>query len=406
MKKLVFITFLLFLNQFLFSQKIEKYIGKIQLKELEGIKANFVININNKDQSDSLQLFINKNAKINFLRINNENSRFQELEVKNDLPDVKKIKIKGEFPKNFKLEIDYIYPLTKIENKTFQYRKHWIEMNNFTAWFPFNRENNSFQYELEFQIPKNYRLTSVGKIKKRNSKWSITNYNNTDDIPIVISDNFNIFKSKNNKISFYTIDLSEKQRNQIADDSEIILDYYNRNFGSPSENNLIVAINPFSNPWSYTRKGYISLSLKNDYTEKDKLRLAHEIGHLWWSNNKIYGNGNDWLNEGFAEYSSLIWYKKYLSKVEYSNLLIKYKKAFDSEIKITKVKPEESAFFEITYLKGAYFLYLLGEKMGEPEMNKFLHKVNKMKINNTLDLVTLLKNEYSKYNITELLNEI
>lgn len=69
-----------------------------------------------------------------------------------------------KFPKTFSLEIAYEYPLKLIENKTFQYNPKWIELNNFTGWFPFNRENTSFRYNLDFQIPENYKLISPGNI--------------------------------------------------------------------------------------------------------------------------------------------------------------------------------------------------------------------------------------------------
>lgn len=189
-------------------------------------------------------------------------------------------------------------------------------------------------------------------------------------------------------------------------DSENILNFYTDLFGFSADNDLTVAINPFSHPWSYTRRGFISLSLKNAYAQNDKLRLAHEIAHLWWNNNKIYGNGNDWLNEGFAEYSSIIFYEQFMDRNEFATFLAKYKAAFASKVKITQARPQDSDFFEITYLKGAYFLYALKEKIGKENMNNFLQKMNESKISNTIDLLQILHDEYAKFNISDLLNEV
>lgn len=129
------------------------------------------------------------------------------------------------------------------------------------------------------------------------------------------------------------------------------------------QNKLVMTINPFSHPWSYAREGFISLSLKNDYKTDDRLRLAHEIAHLWWSNNEVYGSGNDWLEEGFAEYSSLVWYESFAGEKDFAEFLKKYKEASKLETKLSEVKPKKAEFVPVIYFKGAYLLYYLNKKM-------------------------------------------
>lgn len=296
------------------------------------------------------------------------------------------------------LNIKYQYPLTGIENKTFAYYPKWIELNNFTAWFPFNRENTNFKYDLDIKIPSNYKLISPGDITTTDEHWFIKNDNTNDDIPVVISGDFDIFQSHNKKINFYTIQLTSKQKKVILKDGNDIIKFYKQKFGKPNQNRLVITINPFSHPWSYTRKGFISLSLKNSYNTNDRLRLAHEIGHLWWSNNTIYGNGNDWLNEAFAEYSSLIWYKKYATKKEFDSLLEKYKEAYNLDLKISEVRPGDDKFVEVTYFKGAYLLYNLNQKVGNQKMMEILQEVNKNKISATSQFLRILQ-EKLKQNI-------
>jgi hypothetical protein len=244
---------------------------------------------------------------------------------------------------------------------------------------------------LDIKIPSNYKLVSPGDITTKGENWYINNNNTSDDIPVVISDDFDIFYSDNEKISFYTTQLTSERKKAILEDGNDIIKFYQQKFGKSNQNKLVITINPFSHPWSYTRKGFISLSLKNNCNTNDRLRLAHEIGHLWWSNNKVYGNGNDWLNEAFSEYSSLKWYKKYATKEEFKNLLKKYRKAYEIDLKITEVRPGDEEFVTITYFKGAYLLYNLNQKIGDKKMMKILKDVNKEKISETSEFLKILQ---------------
>lgn len=402
------ITIVLILFSFLNSkaQEITKYEGEININSLKKVKANFKILFENEDNSDSLHLFINKNAEIKNIYLNNSLVKYSVQKVENDLPDIKKISIKKDLPKSFNINLIYNYPLTSIENKTFQYNPHWIELNNFTGWFPFNRENSSYNYTLNIQIPKNYKLKSPGRITKKQDHWIIENYKLNDDIPVIISDRFEIFQSKNKKVDFYTTQLNSRQKRAILEDGNEIINFFENNFGSSNQSELLIAINPFSHPWSYTRKGFISLSLKNEYKFNDRLRLAHEIAHLWWSNNKVYGNGNDWLNEAFSEYSSLIWYKQHSTKNEFDNLLEKYRNAFDLNLKITEVKPGDNKFIEITYFKGAYLLYDLNRKIGDKKMQEILEEINRKKINKNSEFLQILNQKLNSKIVSEIRNNI
>lgn len=389
--KNLFALFLIFSFSSASCQEIKCYSGKVDLMSIKTVKADFEIHFSNKSKSDTLHLFINKNAQIENITLHSQSLPYSIEKVENDLPDIKEIIIVRKFPELFSLNIRYQYPLKEIKNKTFVYNPKWIELNNFTGWFPFNRENSSYKYELDIQIPSNYRLISPGSITKKSGHWFVKNNSISNDIPVVISDNVDIFQSDNKKVIFYTIGLNPGQRKEIHEDSNDILDFYKQKFNEPAKNGLIITINPFAHPWSYTRTGFISLSLKSNYKTDDRLRLAHEIGHLWWSNNKVYGNGNDWLNEAFAEYSSLIWFKQYASKETFNHLLEKYKRAYDLDLKITEVRPGDEHFVEVTYLKGAYLLYKLNLKVGNSTMMEVLKETNGKKVSKTVDFFNILQ---------------
>jgi hypothetical protein len=390
MKVKIFLLSLILSSAFAKAQKIMAYQGKISFDSLKILNAAFDIKYHN-DTSKEIQFYINKNAVIDSLKIDNKNILYETEFPKDFLPDLKRITIHNLFSKFFNLKISYSYSLIKIEYPTFIYNPHWIELSFYTGWFPANINDRNYSYTLDFEVPENYKIISSGKIENHQNHVTITNENNAFDIPVVLSDEFQIFHTKNNKVRFYGTHLQPKTIEDVKNTSENIFTLYEKRFGVCNSGNLIVAINSFGHPMSYSRKGFISLSFKDEFADKAKRTLAHEIGHLWWEN-APFGTWQEWLNESFAEYSSLIWAEKNMAEKDFDLLLKKYENNYEKPLKISQVKnQEDSNWFSVIYLKGAYMLYKLNKDMGDEKMDIFLHKANQMKISNTKDLLELLK---------------
>lgn len=302
------------------AQKIKNYDGKILIDSLKTLNADFKIDYSNSAEKE-FYFYLNKNAKIENLKINKAFIHYKTENGTDFMPDFKKIIIKNIFSKNFNLEIKYSYPLDKIENETFLYNPNWIELSFYTGWFPINFEDRNYSYKLDFETPEKYQIISSGSISKTKNKTTIINDENYKDILVILSDKFQIFSAKNGTIRFYGTGLSKEQIKDIQNTSEDIYNFYEEIFGKSDSKNLMVAVNPFAHPMSYARKGFISLSLKNGFANGDKKTLAHEIGHLWWKN-ASFGTYEEWLNESFAEFSALKWMQKKLSPTEFDWFLI------------------------------------------------------------------------------------
>jgi hypothetical protein len=402
----IFLLSLILSSAFAKAQKIIAYQGKISFDSLKILNAAFDIKYHN-DTSKEIQFYINKNAVINSLKIDNKNILYETEFLKNFMPDLKKITIHTLFPQTFNLEISYSYNLTKIENPTFIYNPHWIELSFYTGWFPVNLNDRNYSYTLDFEVPENYKIISPGKIDKHKNHVTITNENNATDIPVVLSDEFQIFHTENNKVQFYGINLQPKTIEDAKNTSENIFTLYEKRFGVCNSGNLIVAINSLNHIMSYSRKGFISLSFKDEFADKAKRTLAHEIGHLWWEN-APFGTWQDWLNESFAEYSSLIWAEKNMAEKDFDLLLKKYENNYEKQpLKISQVKNQEDPnWFSVIYVKGAYMLYKLNKDIGDEKMDIFLRKTNQMKTSNTKDLLELLKTETDEKTVESFAKDI
>ena len=372
------------------AQKIINYDGKILIDSLKTLNADFKIDYSNSAEKE-FYFYLNKNAKIENLKINKAFIHYKTENGTDFMPDFKKIIIKNIFSKNFNLEIKYSYPLDKIENETFLYNPNWIELSFYTGWFPINFEDRNYSYKLDFETPEKYQIISSGSISKTKNKTTIINDENYKDILVILSDKFQIFSAKNGTIRFYGTGLSKEQIKDIQNTSEDIYNFYEEIFGKSDSKNLMVAVNPFAHPMSYARKGFISLSLKNGFANGDKKTLAHEIGHLWWKN-ASFGTYEEWLNESFAEFSALKWMQKKLSPTEFEAFLKKYELAYQKPIKITQLNPNDDGWFPIVYFKYPYILYKLEQKIGQEKMFRFLKTAYERRISHTEDLIKLLRN--------------
>nr|WP_199000311.1 hypothetical protein [Flavobacterium sp. ASV13] len=380
------------------AQEIKHYKGKIFLDSLKVLNADFKIHYSNTDKKECY-FYINKNTEIRNLTIDNHAVNYSTENATDYMPDFKKIIIKDNLQNKFDLEIIYSYRLDKVENRSFLYNPNWIELSLYTAWFPVNLNDKNYSYQLEFKTPENYQIISPGILQKNKNKTIITNKENYQDIPVVLSDQFQLFSAKNKKINFYGIQLSNEQIEDIQNTADHIYNFFKMSFGENDSNNLIVAVNPFAHPMSYARKGFISLSLQNGFSNSDKITLAHEIGHLWWQN-APHGTYEDWLNESFAEFSALQWMQEKLSKTAFDELLKKYEKAYQKPIKISQTLPNENNWYSIAYLKNPYILYRLEQKIGKEKMFLFLKATYQKKISNTKNLIELLK-KYADENIVK-----
>lgn len=181
--------------------------------------------------------------------------------------------------------------------------------------------------------------------------------------------------------------------------------FYESRFGKSATDKLIVTVNSFAHDMSYARRGFISLSLLDNYGLVDRKVMVHEIAHLWWQNAKT-GVWEDWLNESFAEFSTLKWMEKTLPDEMFHKQLKRYEEAYKKTVKISKTKTGDSDWYSIAYFKGPFMLYQLEKSIGEEKMLQFLKKVYKNKISTTEKLIALLKNYADDKSVKILENEI
>ncbi|MSP07038.1 MAG: M1 family peptidase [Chitinophagaceae bacterium] len=113
--------------------------------------------------------------------------------------------------------------------------------------------------------------------------------------------------------------------------------------------------------------------------ERTKNIVVHEIAHQWFGNAVTEATWDDaWLSEGFATFFTLLYYENEYGQAEYNNRIIKAKKAvLDMTIKMPdfsiiapRTAEKEAVTTGLTYQKGAWFLHMLRDKIGEQNFQK------------------------------------
>jgi hypothetical protein len=209
----------------------------------------------------------------------------------------------------------------------------------------------------------------------------------------------------------------------VASDVSACLQYFTSLFGPPAINSLTIAPVPASFGQGFPGLIYLSTIAYIDATERptfarslqnqmffSDLIQAHEVAHQWWGNVVMpAGNQDEWILEGLANYSAMMWIEKKKGPKVMEQLLQQYRD--DLMTKDDKGKTTESAgpitwgyrleasvsltaWRAITYEKGAWIFHMIRKRLGDERFLKMLAELRRryeFKVVDTEDLHALVK---------------
>jgi hypothetical protein len=253
-------------------------------------------------------------------------------------------------------------------------------------------EYGLFTYIIEFELNDDYKLISSGQVSNTGNIWEIEQNTPFFDIPLVISNRFKNISVGKSKVKIYYLTLGKKNKKEIKKTAKGYYNHLDKMFGKSSTENLVLAVNKYNRSISYSRKGFISLSIGNSFNKADEKTLAHEIAHLWW--NKADVNiWEDWLNESFAEYSAIILQRKQYGEDYFIKRIIELEEKKADLPSLYELKTENKTNQETITYKGAYLLYELENKIGRKPFEQLLKNVHQNRISKTIDFLDIIKYE-------------
>ncbi len=193
---------------------------------------------------------------------------------------------------------------------------------------------------------------------------------------------------------------------QLAEEVAAALEFMAARFGPPPLRTLTVS--PVPGAWGQGFPGLIYLSTISYLAPGDRpiqhlnelqrlffadILLAHETAHQWWGNLvSSPGYHDDWIMEGLANYSALLYLEQRRGPKALESVLNEYRfnllkkdaggKTLDSAGPIVMGSRLESsqtpgAWRIITYEKGSWILHMLRRKMGDRQFDAMLGELRR-----------------------------
>jgi len=265
-------------------------------------------------------------------------------------------------------------------------------------------------YEVEINVPEKYVIAATGYQEEvqQNEGVKIVRYaaKAVRDFAFVLSEKFEVVSANIEGVDvkyYYYDDPNFESNLQTSIDSLVT---FNELFGEyPYSTLSVVKANFVHGGMEYPNLVYISDEVNNleDYANV----IIHEIAHQWWYG--LVGNNeyqNSWLDEGLAEFSTVLFYEKnpsynidtgeiiknitksYTTFVDlYSSVLGEVDTSMNRKLNEYNTEPE---YVYITYVKGNLLFNTLRTTIGQDKLIKALKlyfRDNMFKIATPEDLI-------------------
>ena len=192
----------------------------------------------------------------------------------------------------------------------------------------------------------------------------------------------------------------------VAADVSACFQFFTSLFGPPAINSLTVAPVPASFGQGFPGLVYLSTiaymepterplfarSLQNQVFFSDLIQ-AHEVAHQCWGNVVVpAGNQDEWIMEGLANYSAMMWIEKKKGGKIMDQLLQQYRDdllskdenghTIESAGPITwgyriEASASANAWRAITYEKGAWMFHMIRKRLGDERFLKMLAELRR-----------------------------
>lgn len=255
----------------------------------------------------------------------------------------------------------------------------WAELGQSLPWFPFqfNGQPSDLTFTLRVQAPVEYQVGSLGSYTFDENSWYFNWPHPTSDIVIVAGPSLEPrqFESQPNRVFLSSATFGEIAAKQLGEDMLWTLERFSGWFGPtrPTDFTLIESPRPLGG--SYARRGLIVLGGINeqDYLSQREayLRyLAHEAAHAWWWEAPA-NTWEDWLNEGFAEYSALLALRERFGDETFERFLERKRERvsglppiWELDRKDTDTPEKQATVDRLLYDKGPWLLNNLAQRIG------------------------------------------
>ncbi len=271
-----------------------------------------------------------------------------------------------------------------------------MELALYAGWYPIYEKSEGTTSRVEVTVAKPYAVTGTGELSRSGDAWVLTQAHPTFDIVMISAPNLGVRRvgSERAGIDVWYRNLPKDEVDRIAGDSGKMMDSYQSWFGRSSARTLRIVFADRVSGGGYYRPGFMSLIWDDDYRGLVKY-AAHEVAHFWWGRASAV-TWEDWLNESFAEYSSLMVMREWYGEEVFQKYLNDYREGSANTPPIWGLDRSDKAAQAVLYQKGPLLLSRLESRMGREKFRRFLATLVERKVSTTDQLLSTLEELTSK----------
>ncbi|TGD82262.1 M1 family aminopeptidase [Hymenobacter wooponensis] len=276
-----------------------------------------------------------------------------------------------------------------------------MELSGHSNWLPTRpfQEYELIDYVLEAEAPASYHIISSSP-PTRHTKTQSTFRGRTSAIePTVIAAQHMYQASTGTQIPVHVFKAATPLQHAdslLLTETEQVVAYYNGSIGKqdPIQRFSILLTGFDRDAFGLLDNATVITYPDYDIRKRtDRLTLAHEISHKWWAYGS-FSDYNDWLNEAFATYSSLLYLRATADTAGYRQELAKrVASAAGAPAIIGFIKAEHSypMYRRVIYDKGTTVLAALHARLGDAPFLAILATTAARKTTTTQEFLTIVE---------------
>lgn len=255
------------------------------------------------------------------------------------------------------ITVDYTCNLDSLDIWMSSMEKDWVQLGYYVAWFPVNSDSRDFTANVSVSINEDYTVSGSGIVKYKDDKWEMLQPWGGFDLQIVASPTLKSKKMTSDGRTFEVVytDFADADADSALVACREALQFYTRLFKTNPSNDYMKFLVVPRRGGSISRKNFIAYATKR-FNKHFKTAIGHEMGHFWWNKAPTF-SWEDWLNEGFAEFSMLWYIKCHFDKHVFDCYLESCRENARHACPIYEVDRDAPEAYDALYNKGVLLLY-------------------------------------------------
>jgi hypothetical protein len=276
-----------------------------------------------------------------------------------------------------------------------------MELSGHTDWLPTLpfKEYELVDYVLDVQAPAQYSIISTSPpTRHRKGHYRFRGRTSAIELTALAAEQIHRISSATNPtLSVYKAGMPLNHADTLLlAETQRVVSFYNRSIGQQDAISRFSILLPGTDRDAFGLLDNATVITYPDFDVRkgsDRLVLAHEISHKWWAYGSFH-DYNDWLNEAFATYSSLLYLRAAGDTAAFRQELAKRVKSATGApaiIGFTRTTQPYATYRRVIYDKGTVVLSALHTRIGDAQFFQILATTAAQKTATTDEFLTIVE---------------